>query len=88
MGRRGGVGMILGDVLVSERQLQVHKLTEAASLYLQVPFMIYLATRKELPAWARLTSALLAIAVVVVDGGLLATWKAKATGGVGPFANP
>lgn len=79
--------MMLYDTVVSDRQIRIHKLTEAASLYLQTPFMIYLAAKKSLPVWARVTSAMLAIAVIFVDGGFLAQWKAKASGQPGPFGS-
>ena len=77
----------MADVAISDRQVRVHKLTEAASVYLQLPFMVYLAAHRALPAWARLGSALLAVGILVVDGGLLKTWKAKASGQLGPFGN-
>ena len=67
-------------ITISERQLKVHKATEALSVYLQLPFMVFLATRRELPAWARLGCVGIAVAILIIDGGLLQTWKAKERG--------
>jgi len=70
-------------ILLSDRQIKVHRSTEALSVYFQAPFMVYLATRKELPGWARVASLGLAVAILVVDGGLLQTWAAKTRGEAG-----
>lgn len=70
----------MSDMVISDRQLAVHRLTEAASIFIQVPFMIWLASNKNLPGWARFLSGALAVGALVVDGGLLQTWAAKERG--------
>jgi hypothetical protein len=60
--------------------VKVHKTTEALSVFLQAPFMVYLASRRELLTWARVASAGLAVAILRVDGGLLYAWAANARG--------
>ena len=72
--------MNLGDVTISDRQLEVHKRTEFIGAYVGTPFFVWLAFNKKLPGWARATAVLFAIGSVWVDGGLLQTWKAKERG--------
>lgn len=63
----------LGDVVVSDRQRAVHVAAEAVAVFAVVPFMTYLATRRELPGWARAVSGVIAAGTLLVDGGLL--WR-------------
>ena len=63
----------LGEVVVSDRQRLVHVAAEAVAVFAVAPFMVYLATRRELPDWARAVSALVAAGTLAVDGGLL--WR-------------
>lgn len=60
---------------ISEPRRRLHVATEAASVLTVAPFSFWLATRKELPSWARASAAVLGVAVLVVDGGLLLTWR-------------
>lgn len=61
----------LEGVTIPDTQVTVHKTFEALAVFAVAPFMVYLATRKELPAWARVTSAVVAAGTWIVDGGLL-----------------
>jgi hypothetical protein len=63
-------------VAIPESQVRFHKFWEAASVFVQLPFMVYLGTRKELPGWARAGAWIAAGAIVYVDGSLLLKWKA------------
>jgi hypothetical protein len=67
--------------------MKFHKTTEALSVFVAVPFLGYLATRKQLPTWARLGAAVFAAASLYIDGGLLLTWAAKARGEKGMLGN-
>jgi hypothetical protein len=70
-----------GDVVVSRGQRSVHVASESVAVLAVVPFMLYLATRKELPRWARIASGVIAAGTLVVDGGLLARYLSDSTDG-------
>jgi hypothetical protein len=65
---------------VSEQQVEFHRFWEAASLFVQLPFMVYLGTRQQLPIWARVGAWAMAGLIVYVDGGLLLRWQALEQG--------
>ena len=67
--------MNLSDVTIDDRQVALHKTTESLALLVVAPFLVYVASRKALPGWARVTAGVLAAGSLVVDGGLLAKWK-------------
>ena len=73
--------------LISSRQKAVHQSSEALAVWVGVPFFAYLALNSRLPGWARLLSAAFGVGTLVVDGGLLATWAAKAEGKEGPYSS-
>jgi hypothetical protein len=52
-------------------QARLHVVAEAAAVLLVVPFMGFVATRKELPTWTRWTAAGIGVGTLVVDGFLL-----------------
>jgi hypothetical protein len=66
----GGLGT-LGEVTIPDSQVAVHKTFEALAVVVAAPFSIWLATRKELPTWARVLSATIGVGTWIVDGGLL-----------------
>lgn len=67
--------MNAGCTCISDDRRAFHVATEAASVLLVAPFAVWLATRPGLPRWARAGAVALALGIVVVDGGLLATWS-------------
>ena len=58
-------------ICISKRQRAWHVGSELAAVALVVPFMAYLATRKQLPGWARVGAAGVGIFSLVLDGALL-----------------
>jgi len=74
-----------GTVTISPRQLKVHRTFETLAVFAQAPFMLYLASQKKLPGWARLGCLAIAGVTLYVDGGLLATWAAGKRGEPGVF---
>lgn len=56
---------------IPDAQRDVHVVTEAAALLVVAPFMVWLATQRELPPPARVLAGGIAAATVIVDGGLL-----------------
>ncbi len=57
---------------ISPSQRALHIGGELAAVTLVVPFMAYLATRDQLPGWARAGAAAVGIGSLLVDGYLLA----------------
>lgn len=72
-----------GGVWISPEQVGVHKTSEAAAVFLGIPFMLWLAMQKDLPPWARWGAFAFAAGTLYVDGGLLHTWKLKEKGEAG-----
>lgn len=68
---------------ISQSQRRLHILSEAAAVTLVAPFMFYVATRKELPSWARFAAAAIGVGTIVVDGYLLAKYVCMPAAGVG-----
>ena len=64
-------------VAIPQSQVRFHQFWEAASVFVQVPFMLYLSTRKELPTWARVGTFSIAALALYVDGGLLLKWRKR-----------
>ena len=64
-------------VWIPAEQARFHRFWEAASVFVQLPFMVYLGTRRELPAWARAGAWALAGLILYVDGGLLLEWQQR-----------
>lgn len=62
-------------VCITPGQRLVHVTTEAASILVYVPFLVWLSYQKKLPPWARRLSLVLGVAALVVDGGLLLRWR-------------
>jgi len=58
-------------VCISERQRDVHVAGETLALVFVVPFMGYLATRRELPTWARVSAAAVGVGSLLLDGYVL-----------------
>lgn len=69
--RRGG----FGDVVISDEQARFHQFWEGASVLVQLPFLVYLGTRRQLPLWARAGAWAMAGLIIYVDGGLLLRWR-------------
>lgn len=68
------------SVTITRTQRHVHVAAETVAVFAVVPFMGYLATRKELPDWARATSGAIALGTLIIDGGLLLAYtKGKRT---------
>ena len=65
------------EIVISRALRQVHVTFEALAVVVAAPFMFYLATRKELPDWARVVSGTIGVATVIVDGGLLVSYLRK-----------
>lgn len=61
-------------VTISKAQRDVHVTFEALAVVVAAPFSFWLATRKELPDWARVLSGTIGAATLVVDGGLLLSY--------------
>jgi hypothetical protein len=62
---------VTGATCISAAQRAWHVSGELAAVTLVVPFMAYLATRKQLPAWARVGAAGVGLFSLIVDGYLL-----------------
>lgn len=60
-----------GSCTITPEQRQVHQVFEGAAVLIAAPFSLWLATRDELPDWARLLSAAIGVSTLIVDGGLL-----------------
>jgi hypothetical protein len=75
------VGEVISEdehsVTISRGQRHVHVAAESVAVFAVVPFMVYLATRKELPDWARASSAIIAGGTLLIDGGLLLSYTRK-----------
>ncbi len=67
----------MAGVTISQQQRQLHMAGEAIAVTLVAPFMFYLSTRKELPAWARVASAGIGIGTLIIDGYLLAQYVSQ-----------
>lgn len=63
--------MALAPACIPPEQRSVHVVTEAIAVFAVVPFMFWLATKRELPTWARGTSLAIAAGTLLVDGWLL-----------------
>ena len=70
-------------IYISPRQQRIHERTEWLSVLFVLPFTVYLATRKELPPWARVAAGALGVGILYVDLGLALTWAAKRRGEAG-----
>ena len=65
-----------GDICVPGSQVRLHVITERLAVFVVAPFLAYLATRRELPSWARAGAAAVAAGTLIVDGHLLTRWAA------------
>lgn len=73
----GGLGSGLGaEVCIPESQRALHVRSETIAVVAIAPFMAWLATRRELPTWARVVSGLVAAGTLAVDGKLLSAYSA------------
>jgi hypothetical protein len=52
-------------------QWRVHVISETLAVLIVVPFSVYVASRKQLPAWARVVAGGIGVATLLVDGYLL-----------------
>lgn len=59
---------------IPEQQRQVHVVSELIALVLVTPLLGYVATRRELPDWARYGAGAAALGTVLVDGWLLSRY--------------
>lgn len=71
---------------VSPRQVDIHKKSETAALWVGVPFLAFMAFSPRLPSWMKIAAGAGAVAAFVVNSGLLATWDALERGEPGPFS--
>lgn len=60
-------------VVISRHQRRVHVVGEVLAITFVVPFMGYLATRRTLPTWVRLSAAAVGLGSLLLDGYVL--WK-------------
>ena len=66
-----------GGACVSPRQLEIHELTEAASVLIGVPLLLWVATRdRKLLQGEKLALAGFAAGAVIVDGWLWSRFRA------------
>ncbi len=61
-------------VCISEQQRRVHVWSETVAVVAVAPLLAYLATRRELPDWARLGLGAAAVGTLLVDGWLLSRY--------------
>jgi len=54
-------------VCITEGQRRWHLFGETVAMLVAVPFSVYLATRKQLPLWARGTAATIGAVTLVLD---------------------
>lgn len=74
-----------GGATVSPRQLEVHQLTEAASVLVGVPLLLWVATRdRKLRTEEKLALAAFAAGAVVVDGWLWSRFRKAKAGAQAP----
>lgn len=80
MPRTGAIETTIGGqrrYCISGAQRTIHVASESIAVFLVTPFMFWLATRKELPSWARTSSAVIGAGTLLVDGGLLVSYLKK-----------
>lgn len=63
---------------ITEQQRQVHVVSELVALVFVAPLLGYVATRRELPDWARYGVGAAALGTLLVDGWLLRRYLRKA----------
>lgn len=68
------------EICISKAQRNVHVAFEGLAVVVAAPFSFWLATRPELPPWARGLSAAIGVSTLVVDGGLLLSYLSKKDG--------
>jgi hypothetical protein len=56
---------------ISAEQKAIHTTSETVAVLAVAPFMIWLATQKGLPDWARAMSAVIGVGTIAIDGWLL-----------------
>ena len=64
-------------VAIPQSQVRTHQFWEAAAVFVQVPFMLYLSTRKELSPFVRVGTFSIAALTLYVDGRLLLKWRGR-----------
>ena len=64
-------------VAIPQSQVRTHQFWEAAAVFVQVLFMLYLSTRKELPLLARVGTFGIAALTLYIDGRLLLKWRGR-----------
>ncbi|HEY4724271.1 MAG TPA: hypothetical protein VII92_20615 [Anaerolineae bacterium] len=63
-------------ITISDEQVQIHKTTEALSVWLIAPFVFFLAWKGgTISDRAKLGLIVIGIMILLVDGGLLLRWK-------------
>lgn len=65
------------DLTITTRQRNLHVAAEAVAVLAVAPFMLWLASRRALPPAARVASAAIGAATLIVDGGLLLSYLAR-----------
>ena len=63
-------------MLIPQEQVKVHKVTEAAAVFIGVPFLVYVASQTDNP-FIKTGSMVFAGLTLLVDGGLLLAWRKK-----------
>lgn len=63
-----------GGTCISAEQRRVHVVAEALAVVLVAPLLGYVATRPELPDWARVGAGAAAVGTLLVDGWLLSRY--------------
>jgi hypothetical protein len=64
-------------VCINEAQRTLHVVSEAGAVVLVAPLMAYLATRKQLPTWARAGAGAVGVLSVLIDGYLLTRYLTR-----------
>jgi hypothetical protein len=60
---------------IPESQVRLHRTAETLAIVAVAPFMLYLASRKSLPQWARTSAGVIALGTLLIDGYLLSRWS-------------
>jgi hypothetical protein len=71
----------------TEGQRRLHIAGEAAALVVVVPFMAWVATRKDLPPTARALGAAIGVTTLILDGVLISRYLSQPKSSTGVSSN-
>lgn len=63
---------------ITEQQRRVHVAAETVALLAVAPLLLWVATQRQLPDWARMGAGVAGVGTLLVDGWLLSKYLEKA----------